>query len=122
MFGGDVPDVKRFGLVVDSGEHAIIGRDKIVLVAGNENGTARCADAGIDHDEVDGFRREIRIGLSDGDGAVKNIVSEDVMGDVDDVDFGIDAENHALHYADQVIAGAVVRRQSDDWARQVFPR
>src|ERR1700677_4814119 len=115
-----MPHVECFGLVVNAGQHAVIWRDEVVLIAGYKNRASRSAYSGIDDNQMNGLGRKIGVGLGDGHCAIEDIVGQNVVADVDDIYFGIDAEDYALHYANQVVSGAVIRRQSNNWPRQVF--
>ena len=72
------------------------------------------ADAGVNNHDVNGLRREIRIRRTDGQRAIEQIERGDVVGDVHDRRIRIDFQNDALQRADQMVVGAVVRRQRDD--------
>jgi hypothetical protein len=57
---------------------------------------------------VNRVRREIPIGLGDGDGAIKYIVGLHGVGDIDHVGGRIDVEDDTLHGADVVVSRAKV--------------
>jgi hypothetical protein len=118
VFGDDMPRVKGIRLVVDGGEHAVIGSHEVVLIARDQYGPPLGAHARIDNDDVDGFRREILIYLADCQRAIQNVMCEDAVADVHDVDVGIDAEDDALHNRDKVVGSAVIGGQRDDRTSQ----
>src|ERR1035441_2715707 len=120
VLGNNVPDVERFRLIVHGREHAVIRRDQIVLVGRHEDWATFRPHAGIDHDHVDRFRWEIFVGLPDGERAVENVVRDHAVRDVHNGHFGIDAQDHALHDPDQMVARAVIRRQCNNRPRQVW--
>src|ERR1700752_1533050 len=53
-------------------------------------------------------------------GAGADVVRGDVVGQVDDLGVRVDAEDHALHAADEDVGGAEVRQQGDDGRRDRF--
>ena len=118
MLRSNIPDVQSFRLVVDGGKNAIIGRDKIVLVARDKNRTPRRTDSWVNHDEMNGFGREIFESMADGQRAIKNIVSNHSVSDINYIHFGIYRENDAFEHSDEMVGGPIVSRQRNDRAGQ----
>ena len=65
-------------------------------------------------DDVNCARRKIAVGICNRERPVENVERRNVMIDVHDARGRIDVEDHALHGADQVIARAEIRGESDD--------
>ncbi len=114
----NIPDVQRFRLVIDGRKNAIIGRDKIVLIACHKDGTPRRSDAWVNHDEMNRFRREIFVGVADRERAVENVVSDNSVRDINDIHFGINRENDAFEYAGEMVGGSIIRCERNNWAGQ----
>ncbi len=118
MFGRDVPHVERFGLIVNCRQHSVVGRDKILRVAGHQNRPPRRSHAGVYHHQVNRFRRKIFVRLAKRQRAIENIVGQNAVGNIHDVHFGIDVQNHTLQHSNQMVVRSVIRRQCDDRPRQ----
>jgi len=114
VVGSDVADGKTFLRVEHHGEHAIVGSDEKMVIAGDEDGAPGGADSGIDNHHVNGLVREIFVGHADGERTVEDVAGQDVMADVDDLAFGEDFKNHSLHRAYQMVVGAVIGCERDD--------
>src|SRR5690348_568996 len=109
MLGGHLADFHALLALVNHREHAVVGRHKPVVFRLHENGAPFGAHAGIHYDDVDRARREDVIALGDAVGAVENIERIHLMVEVNNHGVGIDAEDHALHNAYEMVVFAKVR-------------
>ena len=93
-------------------QHSIIGGDEDRLPNLRGDRAARAANAGIDHDDVDGVGGKIFRGVSKQERALLDTlrVRRDIVCDINDDRLRIDAENDAFHRADEFVARAKVSR------------
>src|ERR1041385_8781498 len=66
-------------------------------------------------------RREAAIRLPDQISGVHHVISAYVMGQVDQFHIGVDAENHALHDADERVRRSKIGGECNDAARHATP-
>ena len=58
---------------------------------------ARCAHSGVNDDDVDRLGRKVGARCADNKGGVRDVLRWDLVGYVNQMRFGVDAENHAFH-------------------------
>ena len=121
VFGGDVADMQPLFPGIDHGEHAIVGRDKMMPVAGDQNRPPRRSHSRIDHDQMHRSGREVRIGLRNRQRAIQHIKGLHGMADIHDLNFGNDIENDAFDRPHEVIVEPKVGGQRDDRPMRQFP-
>ena len=99
-------------------EEPVVGPDEDLPARGQGQPAARGADAGVDHGEMHGARREERRRGLQRQRALGDVVALDLVGHVDELQRlpgGLgDAEHHALHLRDVGIAEPEVSGQRDD--------
>ena len=66
-----------------------------------ENRPARTADAGVDHDHVNGPFRKIAPRLGDDESGLHHVVGRDIVGDIDDAGAWRDAQRSRLSWCRQ---------------------
>src|SRR5436190_4120385 len=99
---------------IHEGEHTVIGRNKIVFVRTRQDGPPRTAHSRINHHEVDGASREIRISLGERQCAIENVESLHRMADIHDLGLGGDTKNCPFDSAYKMIVQAEVGRECND--------
>ena len=103
-------------------KHAVIGRDEKVPAGFGQDRPPRAADAGIDHDHMNGAFGEIRPRFGDHEGGFGHVVRRDVMADIDDRARGAMPSDHAFHDAHKVVGKPEIRGKSDQPVRHVLIR
>src|SRR5881296_2185748 len=115
-------DIQAFLSTVHQRKHAIVWSDEIVLIRTGQYGPSRTAHSGVNHHEVDGASRKIRVGLGERQCSIKNVECLHRMADINDLSLGGDAKNCPFDSAYKMIVQAKISRQRDDRAiRQVGP-
>ena len=82
--------------LVNEREHAVIGRNEIVILPADEQRAALRSHAGVDDHHVNCLWRKVRISRANGQRAIEQIEGRHVMRYVDEGHFRIDLENDAL--------------------------
>ena len=95
-------------------QHAVIGRDKILVLRADEQRPPFRSHAGIHNHHVDRFRRKVGIRRANRQRAVEQIEGRDVVRDVHDGHVGIDLEDDAFERANQMVVRAVISCQCND--------
>src|SRR5271156_2673131 len=107
-------DALDAGFLGGEPEQTVVGSDEARAGASLDGDwRARGADAGIDHREEDGARREVAPGFAQRDRAGDDALCNDAVSDVDHVGSGSDRRDYALHRTDVVIAIAKVGYNGD---------
>jgi hypothetical protein len=118
MLGSDVANDNGVLLFVNAGEDTVVWRNEILILAADEDGAAFRAHAGIHDDHMDAARREIGISGGNGQSAIEQVERGDLVGDIDDLRLRIDLQDYAFEHADEMVVGAVVGGQGNDWIGQ----
>jgi hypothetical protein len=103
----------RPGEIEKVAEDAVVRANEAMVRGLDEDGTARCAHAGIDHDDMDGPLREIGPALGEREARLAELVRLDFVGDVDDAGAGRDGGDDAFHHADEVVLQTEIRQQGN---------
>jgi len=110
---GDVADLWLF-VSEDDGEHSVVRRDKELSSHLGQYWTARGTDARIDDHDMDGSFGEIAVGLRDAECPIGNLEGLHVVRDVHDLGERMNAQDHALHGAGEMVGCSEVGGKSDD--------
>lgn len=110
-------DDAEFGkdeVAVDEADEPIVGgKNDLTTIAGGDE-SARGADAGVDHGDVDGAVGEVVENLPEDECAVDHVVWPDEVGDVDELGGRGELEDDALYAGDVVVGLAEVGGEGDD--------
>ncbi len=99
MFAGDVPHNHGVFFFINAREHAVIRREKILILPAHQQGPALRAYPRIDNNDVNCARREIGIRRSNRQRTLEQIEWGNVVGNINDLRVGIDLQDRALYYA-----------------------
>src|SRR5713101_3613457 len=120
MIGSYMTHAQAFFPGIHERQHAIVWRDKVLPLRTGQNWAASASHSWINHDQMDGAGRKVRISLGQSQRAVKNVESLHRMADIHDLGFRRDTQNRALDGANKMIVQAKVGGQGDNRAfRQV---
>lgn len=100
--------------LVNYGQNAVVGSNKILILPAHQERPSFRSNPRVHNDDVNRFRREIRVGGSDGQRSIEQIKGRHVMRYVDKRHFRIDLEYDGLERSDEMIVGAVIGCQCDD--------
>ena len=103
------------------GQHAIIGRNKVVPIAGHQDGAPSRPHARINHHQMHRARREVVIRLRNHQRAIQHIEGLDGMADIHDFSLGRNGENDAFDRPHEVIVEPKIGSQRDDRTMLQFP-
>ena len=103
----------RPGEIEQVAEDAVVRADEAMVRGRDENGTARCAHAGIDYGDMDGPGWEIGPALGEREARLAQLVALDFMGDVDDAGAGRDSGDDAFHHAYEMVLQTEIRQQGN---------
>ncbi len=122
VLGGDVPNFHAFFALEDERQHAVVRRDEDVFRGARQDRAAGRAHAGIDYDHVNRLGREIAVTLPQRERRVENVVRADLVAQVNNQRFRIDAQDDAFHDPHKVVREAEIGGQSHYGpARQCSP-
>src|ERR1700722_3732002 len=108
--------------LVNQRENAIVWSYEILILSGDQQwATGRTNSRIYDHD-VNCSWRKIGVCRTDGESSVKQVIGIHVVSDIDDGEFRVDLKQNAFERADQMIVGAVVGGQGNDWISHCFSR
>src|SRR6185437_12374864 len=92
-------------------EHAIVRSNEIVHFRSGDNRPASAPHSRVDHDEVYGACREIRIRLRQRQGAIQDVKSLHAVAYVYDISVGNNVQDHALQRAHKMVIQTEVGSQ-----------
>src|ERR1700730_1648499 len=107
-------DKTVFLTFINDRQHAIVRRNKILILSTDEQRAALGSHTGIHNHDVDCLRGKVGIGRANRQSSVEQIKRRDVVRDVHDSYIGINLQNYALKRSDQMVVGAVVSCERDD--------
>src|SRR5438132_3993341 len=120
MIGSYMTHAEAFFLGIHERQYAIVRRDKVLSLRTGQNWAASASHSWINHNQMDGPGRKVRIGLGQSQRPVENVESLHRMADIHDLGFRRDTQNRALKGANKMIVQAKVGGQGDERAvRQV---
>ena len=84
-----------------------------MLLSGYQKGPAFASHSGINNHQVHSVYWKVRIGLRNGERAIKNVKRLNGVTNVDDLGRRIDVQYHALHSANEIVVQAEVGGKRD---------
>src|SRR6266850_4748467 len=103
----------------DPTKQSVVGSDKELAGAFDDDSSARGSHAGIDNADMNSTGRKVLICGQQIEGGRPDILRRNFVGDINDAGVGIDGEYRPLHRAHEIILRAKISQESDQGWFQV---
>jgi hypothetical protein len=109
----DGPELYVPGPVQREGQKAVVRGDEIIFFRAGQDDAPRRADARVDHGQEDGACRKEPKASGQDEAGRANIVRGSGMGDINEANRGVKAEDDGLERGDKKIVLTEIRHQGD---------